>query len=183
MDRNAWRFRTRRFSILWTGCWSVDPTLRLLAKADSRGRAWRLAIKGRCDKLQSGGFHRKRSVSPVRGRVAQEVEHLPFKQRVPGSNPGALTNAFNELGDCVHCSPPDFAFASGVRDPETRAAHSSEIFFVPREDIFPSILCSQGAVVGTVGCKDGVPGIVIRMEFVRLAKFREFGLHFGYMFL
>ena len=24
-------------------------------------------------------------------RVAQSVEHLPFKQRVPGSNPGALT--------------------------------------------------------------------------------------------
>jgi hypothetical protein len=30
--------------------------------------------------------------SLVPERVAQSVEHLPFKQRVPGSNPGALTS-------------------------------------------------------------------------------------------
>ena len=70
------------------------------------------------------------------------------------------------------------ALAGGLR-----AARSSDILFVPCEDIFPSVLRGQGTVVDTVGCKDGMPGIVIRMEFVRLAKLCEFGFHFGYMFL
>jgi len=86
--------------------------------------------------------------------------------------------------DWLGVSLGDSMLAADVsREPGTRAARSSEILFVPCEDIFPSVLRSQGAVVDTVGCKDGVPGIVIRMEFVRLAKFREFGFHFGYMFL
>ena len=30
--------------------------------------------------------------------LAQQVEHLPFKQRVAGSIPARLTNNFNKLG-------------------------------------------------------------------------------------
>jgi hypothetical protein len=35
--------------------------------------------------------------SALRGPLAQEVEHLPFKQRVAGSSPARLTSKCNDL--------------------------------------------------------------------------------------